>query len=154
MKYWHFNSAFCKAKIIRECPNITKFVRGWSKGGLDSLAWQYASSGCELLNDRKDFLWYVWKETHPKNRCFEMVPPSPFLKTPPPSFNPVKWSWGVRFAGNLESIKNQIANFSQHCVVACSVFFFKWAKKWNPSLRFGGRHKFFMCPKLSWKKIT
>ena len=81
---WPCNSAFFKAKIIRECPNITKFVRGWSKGGLDSLAWQYASSGCELLNDRKDFLWYVWKEIHPKNRCSEMVPPSPFLRTRPP----------------------------------------------------------------------
>ena len=152
MKYWHFNSAFFKAKIIRECPNITKFVRGWSKGGLDSLAWQYAWSGCELHMIGKIFFDMFGKKYTLKIGVMKWSPLPLFWEpVPPPS---ILWSdrGGSGLLGIWSLFENQIANFSQHCVVACSVFFSSGQKKWNPAFRFGGRHKFFNVPKIVLKK--
>ena len=46
MKYWHCNLACFKAKI-RECSDITKLLRGWSRGVWthlhDSMLWVFVS---------------------------------------------------------------------------------------------------------------
>ena len=103
---WHSNFAFFKAEI-RECPNITKFVRGWSKGGLDSLAWQYAWSGCELHMIGKIFFDMFGKKYTLKRGGTKWSPLPPFLENPSPLPQFGKWLCGgvVRFTENLESIK-------------------------------------------------
>ena len=98
---WHSNFAFFKAGI-RECPIITKFVRGWSKGGLDSLAWQYAWSGCELHMIGKIFFDMFGKK-YTLKRGGTKWSPLPLFENPSPLpqscevivGGPVCWEFGV-----------------------------------------------------------
>ena len=135
MKYWHCNFACFKAKI-RECSDITKLLRGWSRGVWTHYSMLHMGVSCIMI--RKIFFDTSGKK-YTLKRGGTKWSPLPHYENPSPLPQFGKWlCGGVRFTGNLESIKNQIANFWQHGVVVLFCFFFQVGKKkWNPAFRFG-----------------
>ena len=134
MKYWHCNFACFKAKI-RECSDITKLLRGWSRGVWTHYSMLHMGVTCIMI---RKILFDTSGKKYTLKRGGTKWSPFPHYENPSPLPQFGKWlCGGVRFTGNLESIKNQIANFWQHGVVVLFCFFSSGQKKWNPAFHFG-----------------
>ena len=89
MKYWHCNLACFKAKI-RECSDITKLLRGWSRG-----VWTHWHDSVSCIMIGKIFFDTSGKK-YTLKRGVSKWSPLPLFENP----SPLPQSWEVTVGGS------------------------------------------------------